>query len=160
MHAKQKGNIGELKVATRLSQEGYAVFREFGDLSKIDLIAVDQEHQTIRIQVKYVSEKNGRIHCSFKKSGPNYKFVYDGSEFDVMAIYCPELDDICYISSNTVKTHKTFILRTDPNIPKTTKTIRMFSDYKDIKKALRDYTGNSLMCNDEGDEIVQTDNNQ
>ena len=53
LHKKNKGSIGELKVAADLITKGFSVFTELGDNSKVDLIAIENStYKTYKIQVK------------------------------------------------------------------------------------------------------------
>ncbi|TXH17910.1 MAG: hypothetical protein E6R03_03120 [Hyphomicrobiaceae bacterium] len=97
MHSKQKGNIGELAVSKDLSLMGYPVFKEIGDLSKVDLLTIVQ-NQALKIQVKFIAAKrNKRLCVSFRKAGPNYRFSYQAGMVDLFAIYCPDNDQVYYL---------------------------------------------------------------
>lgn len=54
----QKGTLGEIAVCKDLIQLGYKVFVEFGNFSKIDLIALDDEFEVYKIQVKAIESKD------------------------------------------------------------------------------------------------------
>lgn len=98
MHSKEKGNLGELKVASDLVGRGYPVFRELGDNSKVDLIALVDD-KCIKVQVKAINSKNGTVSTDTRKSGPNYRFRYTEKQVDIFAIYVPNRDVIFYITS-------------------------------------------------------------
>jgi len=109
MHAKKKGSIGELAVALDLMHQGYAVFTELGDLSKVDLIA-EIRSKLIKIQVKYKRLKWNAVELSLKKAGPNYRYQYTRNDVDLFAVYCPDTGDICYVPfSNFTRLNQTFI---------------------------------------------------
>jgi hypothetical protein len=155
LHSKQKGNIGEMAVAKELMSYGWAVFTELGDLSKVDLIATKNEHIK-RIQVKYVSESNGRVHASRRKRGPNYKFLYQETDFDLFAIYCPQVDAIAYLTSAEICSVKTGLnLRLDKPLNNQTTGIKYFKTYS-LEKALRGHTCDTQTDNAVGNEMVQT----
>jgi hypothetical protein len=48
----QKGTLGEIAVCKELIKLDYNVFVEFGNHSKVDLIALDKEFKTYKIQIK------------------------------------------------------------------------------------------------------------
>jgi hypothetical protein len=98
MHTKRKGNVGELRVALQLSGMGYSVFKEIGDISRIDLIA-EVGKALLRIQVKYITRKNGCYTFVSKKFGPGYRFSYDVEDVDVFALYCAEDDVVAWVFS-------------------------------------------------------------
>ena len=89
MHSKRKGAVAELHVACFLTQKGYAVFTEMGDLSRTDLV-VDIDGVLIRVQVKYITRVDGCYKFTTAKSGPNYRFLYTVSDVDVFALYCAD----------------------------------------------------------------------
>lgn len=106
LHSKAKGSIGQLSVAQDLINRGYSVFTELGDNSKVDLVAI-KESQTIRIQVKYITPKNGSVNLYTRKTGPNYFFRYTAEQVDVFAVHVPGFDKILYVSSKELLSKKT-----------------------------------------------------
>lgn len=99
MHAKQKGNLGEMAVAKHLIAEGYAVFYELGDLSKIDLIAVKNDEMT-KIQVKSRKlRKDNSVELKAEKAGPNYRYRYTKDDVDIFALYAIDTDQIAFINA-------------------------------------------------------------
>ena len=87
MHSKQYGNLGEIAVAKDLISKGYYVFTELGDICKSDLIILNEDYKPIKLQVKCVSIKHGKISFSSVKSGPNYSYTYELKHADIYAIY-------------------------------------------------------------------------
>lgn len=159
MHSKLKGSFGELAVAKDLNSKGYYVFKEFGDLSKVDLIAECSETKKLhRIQIKYTSMSSvGSVIVSSKKSAKGYRFTYTSADFDILAIYCPEIDAVAYLNSKIFDELTTLTLRiTDSLNSGGNSEFRYFKDFINIKQALRDYTHDTLPDNAEGDERVQT----
>ena len=86
MHSKNKGNIGELICAVELSKSGYSVFKELGDLSKIDLIA-EKDGKLLRFQCKAYTPKDGVLTVSLRKCGPKYRVTYDFSKLDYFSVF-------------------------------------------------------------------------
>lgn len=150
MHSKRKGNIGQLAVAQAFSKLGYSVFFECGDISKIDLIA-EKNGKLIRVQCKAFTPKNGRLDLSFKKSGPNYEFYYDLSEFDFFGVYDLVNGLVYLIDTNKVKNKKNIALRISNTKNKQNKNVNLASDYL-LERVLRDYEQDTV----KSDDIVQT----
>lgn len=154
MHSKQKGSIGETAVAKKLLEEGFNVFFDYGDLSKIDLIA-EKNSQLYRIQVKSRSCINDVVELDSRKSGPNYSFKYDSKDLDFFAVYVPEKDHIFYVTSKELCAFKT-IMTLRYTIPKNNiKNVHMISDYT-LERCLRDCTRCTPTDNAVGDDTVQT----
>lgn len=157
MHRKDLGTIGELTVARHLLEQGYSVFTEQGDNSKVDLIALI-DNVPIKIQVKTCFSSNGKVLLYLKKNAKGYDYQYTTDDCDVFALYVKDLDNIGYISSKEALTYNSMVsFRTDDTQTQHNQySVRKFIDYVDIRKALRDYTPLTLTSNIEGEEIVQT----
>ena len=111
MHTKQFGNIGEAAVSKKLMELGYAVFTELGDLSKVDLVAL-KDNDLIKIQVKYITLKEGKVELPVRKCGPNYIKRYTTAEIDLFAIYVPDNNQVLFVSSNILEsTRSSYTIR-------------------------------------------------
>jgi hypothetical protein len=130
LHAKVKGALGEAKVAGQLIGKGYPVFTEFGDNSKVDLIAL-VDRQPVKV-------------LRTTKSGPGYRFTYDENDFDVMAVYIIDEDVICYVSSKKLFESGYLILRTRPTKNNQQKGCNFVENFLEFEDVLRDYTPNTL----------------
>lgn len=138
MHRKDKGSIGELAVAQFLLRQGFPCFTELGDNSKVDLIALI-DNMPILIQVKARKIKNGSIQIKSSKSAKGYSYKYQTCDFDVLAVYSYEIDDIGFVSAADFCSFNSMSFRVmSPKNNQKTK-IRLLSDYSDIRKALVDY---------------------
>jgi hypothetical protein len=157
MHTKCKGGIGELAVAKNLMLQGFAVFTELGDLSRVDLIAI-KGTTTVRLQVKYRAAKNNVVEVAGRKSGPNYSYEYSVDDVDVFAVYCPDVDDVAYVPILRVAGGKSVSLRLQYNKQLQTRDINWFKNHRSLERALRDYTHDTETGKAVGDEIVQTYN--
>lgn len=129
MHSKQKGMIGETKVAAYLMERGYRVFTEMGDLSRIDLIA-EKDQKLIRFQVKAYTTYRGKVEVKNSKSGPNYSFDYDGNDVDVFAVYVNDKDTIFFVNAKQLCEQKSGMCfrETLPDNGQK-KNVRLFDDY-------------------------------
>lgn len=111
LHSKQLGAIGVLRVAAKLMSEGYSVFAELGDLSRVGLIVL-VNHQPIKVQVKTRNLKDGRIVADSRKSGPGYRYRYTPEDVDVFAIYVSQQDLVLYVDVKQILNAKsTFAIR-------------------------------------------------
>jgi len=129
LHAKNKGSIGELEVASALMKLGYSVFTELGDNSKIDLIA-SKNNKLTTIQVKAYHSENGAVYVPTKKSAKGYKYRYKKTDADVFAVYIYDRDSIVYIPVETLLPKKAGItIRIDPTINGQTSNINYYTDY-------------------------------
>ena len=157
MHSKMKGNLGEAAIVKDLIKNGFAVFKELGDLSKTDLIA-EKNNKLIRFQIKAATSKNGKITFDTRKAGPNYSFRYELDQVDAFAFYCLDTDQVGYITTNKfLESKSTKVFRLTP--PKNTNQWRSKTIYfKDLTLSglLRDLTQDTLTDNAEGDDKVQT----
>ena len=156
MHSKLKGNIGEAAVVLALQKAGYKVFKELGDLSKIDLIA-EKNGKLIRFQIKAVTPKNNQVSLSLRKSGPNYQFRYQEQDCDFFAVVNLLTLEVAIVNSKILRSHKTQLsLRLSEAKNNQIKGTWLFSSFTDIEKILRDYTRDTPPRSLEGDDIVQT----
>lgn len=156
MHRKDLGSLGEIATAKHLKSQGYPVFFEFGDNSRIDLIALADDCP-IKIQVKASILRNGRADFSFRKTGPNgYTYLYTQNDVDVFALYAADIDQLAFMSSVEALQTSKVALREVPPKGSCQFRQRLFSEYTSFEEALRDFTPSTLTSNAEGEEKVQT----
>lgn len=136
MHSKTKGNIAEAAIALELTRLGYNVFKELGDLSKIDLVA-EKDQKLIRIQCKGITPKKGVLILDFRKSGPNYSFRYNQDQFDIFAVCNLQTGAVCWIPNSYLSENRNgFHIRIEPAKNKQIQGVHSFSDYQDLDKIL------------------------
>ena len=95
MNTKDKGNITELKVMTRLAELGHTVSVPFGENARYDLIW-DDDGQLKRVQCKTGRLRNGVIRfntCSRDKRDFLKKKSYD-NEVECFGVYCGDNDTV------------------------------------------------------------------
>lgn len=156
MHAKQKGNIGELAVGYDLTKNGYNVFTELGDLSKIDLIA-EKDNKLYKIQVKASKLYQGTLYLRSDKSGPNYKHKYSVKEVDIFALYSLETGHIAYINAKWfLENQNNISIRILPSKNKQQCKINYQKDFSDFEEALRGHTSHISASKVGDEEMVQT----
>jgi len=134
MNTQQQGSIGELKVAADLMEKGYFVFTEISNNSRIDIIAM-KDNKLTRIQVKAYNEKNGFVEVRSGKRGlKDYKYEYEKDDFDLVALYVPNRDVICYIKWSAISEGYGATIRFEaPKKVNPKLTYRMFEDYLEIE---------------------------
>ena len=98
MTTNSKGLLAQLKVELRATELGATVSRPVGEFSRYDLI-VDWMGKLYRAQVKYadgvVSQCSGSVAVSLRKK----EKCYTSSEVDVLLVYIPQLDKVCWFGS-------------------------------------------------------------
>ncbi len=133
MHKKDMGKMGEALVISQLLSSGCSVFTEFGDNSKVDLIVLDSQHKTHRIQVKTVGREAGTPNVSklyLYKSGPNYSFNYTADMFDWFAVVDLESLQTAWVPSSILEEMTSQLsLRHDECLSGQRAKIRYFRDY-------------------------------
>ena len=140
MHSKVKGNIGEAAIVLDLIKQGYPVFTELGDNSKVDLIVLI-DNIPVKVQVKYRTiDEGGSVELKAAKAGPNYRFRYIGSDVDVFACYVPEEEIVFYVSASEVVASKGGLkFRILPSRSRNKTAFRFAKDYYSITDALKSY---------------------
>ena len=101
INTKMKGDIAEAKVITSLLEKGFNVLKPFGDRNRYDLV-YEKDKIFIKIQVKYLSSRNGYIPVRFSncstKLGKRIMTQYVKEDVDEFFIYCPDTKDIYVIT--------------------------------------------------------------
>lgn len=108
MHPKTQGILGEVAVAKNLIYQGYPVFTEIGDLSRVDLIVL-VNRISIRLQVKtYANSSNGTAFLTMRKHtlDPRYDYVYEEGDVDIFSLYIVDRDLIVYIASSEATSNR------------------------------------------------------
>ena len=154
LHSKQKGNIASSSVVLALQEEGFNVFSEIGDYSRIDLIA-EKNGVLKSIQVKYCGYKEGVIILKLQKAGPNgYRYTYSEKDVGWFALYDPVTKKVAWVSSKEACEHNNiFTIRVSPVKNGQSSGVKLIEDYG-IDKFLRDFTQNTVTPI--GDDKVQT----
>ena len=99
-HTKDKGDLGVAKVFADLVEQGYALLFPATEHAPFDLVAWDGE-RFIRVQVKYRSARRGVVKVYFQsvwndRHGTHVRPM-DKAAVDVVALYCPEVDQCFYV---------------------------------------------------------------
>lgn len=155
----KKGTLGEIAVCKELLQLGYDVFVEFGNYSKVDLIVLDDNYKTYKIQVKTIKSSNDVVQVYSIKNclNPKYNSTYTIDQVDVFAVYVIDTDSIFYVTAKELLTNsRSSKFRLSLSKNGQSKSVRYVKDYLDFKKALRDCTPHAQTEKAVGDETVQT----
>lgn len=115
MNVNEKGNVGLIKVMADLYSKEYHCFTPFDDHSPVDLISLDKNGRTCRLQVKYRSLdiKRNRYEIA-ARSVVNGKIVpIDRNLIDGWAIYLSDVDRVIYMPVETMKGKKVHYINPD-----------------------------------------------
>ena len=155
----KKGTLGEIAVCKELILLGYEVFVEFGNNSKIDLIILDDDYNTCKIQIKSSQSRNDVVVVYSVKNclNPKYNSTYSTKQIDIFAVYICDKDLVFYVTAKELlKNGKCSKFRLSESRNGQKMYVRYVKDYLDFKKALRDCTPRTPTDFAVGDETVQT----
>lgn len=155
----QKGTLGEIAVCLDLTKLGYEVFFPLSNHSKVDLIVIDENFQTYKIQVKATNSIDGVIEIYSVKNclNPKYNSKYQENQIDIFAVYVINKEIIFYISAKELlKNSKSSKFRFSRPKNGQIKNVRFVENYLDFKKALRDCTPHVQTVSAVDDGTVQT----
>lgn len=128
---KLKGDLAEAKVLTFLVKEGFHVLLPWSEDCRYDL-AAEKNGRFLRIQIKFVSPRNGRLSVPLR-SANNWKAVkYRKEEIDIIAAYNPENDRIYFIPFAKFNNTATINLRLASSKNKQTRKIILADNYDKI----------------------------
>ena len=135
MNTNKKGDIGLANVILDVTEKGFFVFLPFSDTTSVDLIIADKSMKIMRTQIKYISiDKHGVLNVSTSTVVNGKKIPVDLLKTDIWAIFCPDTNEIYYVSATELSGKKTICLRvTDPKI-NNNNNIRYAKNYLDLNK--------------------------
>lgn len=126
---KQNGDVAEAYVIYFLKKSGFNVLIPWGEDSRYDLIS-EKNGIFKRIQVKYVTSKNGVLAVPIRSSN-NYNIIhYKADDIDIIAGYCPNQNKVYFIPLEFIKNKSLCKLRLLPARNKQSKLITMASRYE------------------------------
>lgn len=115
MNVNEKGVIGLIEVIRNLTKKGYECFTPVHDYSPVDLIVMNQNFDTKRFQIKYREFKEDVIEIGFCSVVNGKKLPIDISAIDGWAVYCADVDTVCFFSKEMIKPgSKGFRIRRQP----------------------------------------------
>ena len=135
MNTNEKGDIGLAKVIADLTTKGFFVFLPFSDRTHVDLIVADKNMKTQRVQIKYITvDKKGVLQIVTSSVVNGKKIPVDLSKTDIWAIFCPDTNEIYYVSTIELLGKKALNLRI--SAPKNNQSlgVRYAKNYSDLNK--------------------------
>lgn len=131
MNKKTKGTVAELAVAARLMEDGWHVSMPIGEDHRYDLIG-ERKSKFIRVQVKYVTPKNGVLDVNCRSSNNWSVLPYTADEIDVIAAYDGKSRQIYFIPVSKINSN---ILKLRLQNPKNNQKLKInfardFIEYK------------------------------
>lgn len=131
MRTKTKGSVGELSVAAKLLEEGWRVLFPFGEETRYDLVA-ERDGRFLRIQVKYVTPKDGRLEINCRSSNNWSAKSYTTDEIDAIAAYDAASRNVYFIPAAELNS-ALFTIRIGEPRNAQREGIRFGSDYFTLK---------------------------
>lgn len=129
---KQKGLIAEAKVLAHLVDKGYKVFLPWGEDHRFDLLCeIDGKFK--RIQVKYVSPKNGCIEVPLRSMNNWNTIRYCSKNVDIIAAFNPKSDKIYFVPLKDFSNIAAIKLRFDKTKNSQQKHVKWAEDYTELK---------------------------
>ena len=104
--------VAELAVATRLMKEGWNVLVPYGENTRYDLVA-ERDGRFVRIQVKYVTPKEGVLKVNCRSSNNWSVLPYTAKEIDSSAIYDAIAETVYFVPVGGMR-KSAMVLRLDP----------------------------------------------
>lgn len=83
---KKKGDVAELAVAAHCLRDGYQVLFPYGEDTRYDFV-IERAGVFKRVQVKYVTPKDGTLDVSCRSSNNWSTRAYSIDEIDILAVY-------------------------------------------------------------------------
>lgn len=138
MKPKDKGALGELRVAAKLIELGYPVFKEIANNSKVDLIIL-VGNKPVKIQVKTTTSIENEIailptrKCTLNKK---YNYKYNEEDVDIFILWVEDKEDLLIVSSKEATKLASLKFRYSKTSRKGGYNIRYASEYRDIEKTI------------------------
>lgn len=101
-HTKDKGDLAVAEVVADLIRHGVQVCLPISEHLPFDLIAISPSMRELRrVQVRYVSAKDGAIRTTLRRTHADRHGVHIRriklEEIDAFAIFCPDMDEVYYV---------------------------------------------------------------
>ncbi|MFA6350048.1 MAG: group I intron-associated PD-(D/E)XK endonuclease [Candidatus Omnitrophota bacterium] len=107
---KQKGDLAEVYAVYQLKRNGFNVLVPWGEDNRYDLVS-EKKGVFKRIQVKYVSSKNGALQVSIRSSNNFNVIHYSARDVDIIAAVDIEQGKIYFIPLKGLKNRSLCKLR-------------------------------------------------
>ena len=127
MHKKNKGTIAEFHVCADLVRQGWYVLLPYGENQRYDVVA-EKEGRFLRIQVKYVTPKDGRLNINCRSSNNWSTESYTPDQIDLIAAFNPQDHRVYYVPVSEIRKTQ-MVLRLKPARNAQKKKIRYAKDF-------------------------------
>ena len=128
MNTNQKGDIAEARLFFEASKLGYVISKPFGDCP-YDAI-LDKSGKLYRVQVKYVTPRNGRLFKTFEpKVRTHGSGCYNNKTIDALVLYDSTTSKLYWVDVREFNGNFNISLRTEPTKNNQKKGIKMAADY-------------------------------
>lgn len=98
---KKKGDVAELAVAAHCLRLGYQVLFPYGEDARYDFV-IESKGKFKRVQVKYVTPKDGALEVSCRSSNNWSTRAYSAEEIDILAVYDSESKLVYFIDVKVI----------------------------------------------------------
>lgn len=116
-----------------LAQSDVSVALLLSEHKPFDLIAISPRLELCRLSVKYRRATKGKIYVPLKSYWSDrrgtHMIKHDKTNYDALAIYCPDTRETYYIRTDEVRGHSCS-LRLDPSRNGQVSDVRYASDYR------------------------------
>ena len=127
MTTEQKGQIAVLKVQIEAEKKRARVFLPTKQ-DRADMV-LDYRGKLYRAQVKYADGKSPRSQGCFRLDLRRRKRRYTSDEIDVLLVYIPQIDKVCWFGPEVFHNKPCLQLRLQPTKNGQQKGCRMVEDY-------------------------------
>ena len=131
LQKKTKGDIAELAVAKKLIENGWKVLFPYGENHRYDLV-IEKNNKFVRIQVKYVTPKNGALEINCRSSNNWSVLHYSPKDIDIIAAYNSYDGEIYFIPVSKIN-RSLFKLRIAPAKNNQKLKIHFAKDFNELK---------------------------
>ncbi len=135
----EKGDIGLTKAIYELTTQKYSVSLPISESKKYDLI-IEKDNICKTVQVRYskISERIPsiviKLASGWSDKQKNHIIKRNISDYDILAVYCPNTDSMYYLEAEEFKNGTTINLRIEKPNKFCKKSCRMAKDYEDINR--------------------------
>jgi hypothetical protein len=126
---KQKGDIAEAYVMFFLKKHGFTVLLPFGEDTRYDIVT-EKNGVFKRIQVKYVTSRNGILEVPMRSCNNHQIIHYSSSHIDILAAYEPKFNKVYFIPLKNNINRSSYKLRLVPAKNKQKKYIHSASRFE------------------------------
>lgn len=132
---KHKGDIGVTKVIADATFQGWNVSIPLSEHLSYDLL-LEKDGKSERTQVRYTAASKGclnvKLTSSWADKRGNHTKKRQLEDFDILAVYCPDNDQLYYLRSKEFQNGRSLSLRLTPSKNGQRKGIRMAERFRKL----------------------------